>query len=319
MKSGSTTSPDEQPLNLRSWLYIPGDNDSKLAKADGSGADAIVLDLEDSVAENNRPAARRKVREFLDARPVEGRKYQAWVRINAFDESAMIDLAAVVGGTPDGIVLPKINGPADVERLGYCLDALEARDAVQPGHIKIVAVATETPVAVLRLSEFAVAHPARLVGLNWGAEDLSAAIGAATNVDSSGQWALTYRWIRSAILLAAKAANVQAIETAYVDYRDSEGLRTSCRAAAQEGFTGRAAIHPDQVAPINESFAPSMEDVALARKIVDAVERAGGTVGIEGKMYDIAHLKRARKLLALHERYNAENLRKAGPGDRGLL
>ncbi|MEY4099043.1 MAG: hypothetical protein RL300_214 [Pseudomonadota bacterium] len=294
-------------MYLRSWLYVPGDNDRKLSKADASGADAVVLDLEDSVAENNRPNARRKVREFLDTRPIGQRKYQLWVRINAFDDSALVDLAAVVGGAPDGIVLPKIDGPEDVQHLSYLLDALEVREGIPLGQTKIVAVATETPAAVLRLAEFSKVSLPRLLGLNWGAEDLSAAIGASTNVDSSGRWALTYRWTRSAVLLAAKAAGVQAIETVYVDYKDSEGLRASCREAAQEGFTSRAAIHPDQVAPINETFAPSPEEVLLAQKIVAAFDKAEGvgTIGIDGKMFDIPHLKRARNVLNLHKKYSA--------------
>ncbi len=170
----------------------------------------------------------------------------------------------------------------------------------------MTAVATETPAAVLRLFEFAEQQPARLIGLNWGAEDLSAAIGASTNVDASGQWTLTYRWARSAVLLAAKSAGVQAIDTVYVNYKDSEGLRASCRASAQEGFNGRVAIHPDQVGPINEAFAPSAEDVALAGRIVAAFDQAGGvgTVGIDGKMFDIPHLKRARHVLDLHQLYS---------------
>ncbi|MER8072954.1 CoA ester lyase [Streptomyces sp. NPDC094034] len=285
-------------------LYVPGDDDRKLAKADSSGADAVVLDLEDSVAESNRGVARGKVRKFLDDRPPERRDYQLWVRINALDDSALVDLAAVAGGAPDGVVLPKIDGPDDVLRLAHHLDALEVREGVAPGHTKICAVATETPAAVLRLHEFALVRLPRLVALNWGAEDLSAAIGASTNVDATGRWTLTYRWIRSAVLLAAKAAGVQAIETVHVNYRDTEGLRVSCREAAQEGFTGRAAIHPDQVAPINEEFAPSAEDVSLARTIVAAFEASGGevgTVGIDGHMLDIPHLKRARNVLQLHK------------------
>ncbi|MFI7167328.1 HpcH/HpaI aldolase/citrate lyase family protein [Rhodococcus erythropolis] len=290
-------------MYLRSMLYVPGDDDRKLAKADNSGADAVVLDLEDSVAAANRPVARHKVRRFLDERPHRARNCQLWVRINAFDDSALTDLAAVVTAAPDGIVLPKINGPEDVSRLEHCLDALEVRDGVEPGSIKICAVATETPAAVLRLHEFAQARLPRLVALNWGAEDLSAAIGASTNLDATGQWALTYRWARSAVLLAAKSAGVQAVDTVYVDYRDTEGLATACRESAQEGFTGRVAIHPDQVAPINEQFAPSDEDVALARRIVaafDGSEGAVGTVGIDGRMFDIPHLKRAQHLLARH-------------------
>jgi citrate lyase subunit beta / citryl-CoA lyase len=292
-------------MYLRSWLFVPGDNDRKLAKADGAGADAVVLDLEDSVAATNRATARKKVRAFLDARPAAQRHYQLWVRVNPLDDTALIDLAAIVGGAPDGIMLPKIDGPADVLRLSHYLDALEERDGVPAGHIKIAPVATETPAAPLRLSEFTSAKLDRLVGLNWGAEDLSAAIGASTNVDESGRWNLTYRWVRSAVLLAAKSAGVQAIETVFVDYRDLEGLKTSCRAAAQEGFTGRVAIHPDQVAPINEAFAPSSEDVELARKIVSAFDQEGGvgTIGIDGKMFDIPHLKRARNLLDLHDKY----------------
>jgi citrate lyase subunit beta/citryl-CoA lyase len=292
-------------MYLRSWLYVPGDSDRKLSRADGSGADAVVLDLEDSVDPANRETARNKVREFLDARPVGSRKYQLWVRINAYDDSALIDLAAVVGGAPDGIVLPKIDGPADIEKLSLQLDALEVREGVALGSTKICAVATETPAAPLRLPEFTTAKLPRLVGLNWGAEDLSAAIGATTNLDETGRWTLTYRWIRSAVLLAAKSAGVQAVETVYVNFRDPEGLRASCRAAASEGFTGRAAIHPDQVGPINDSFAPSVEDVTAARKVVAAFDQAGGvgTVGIDGEMFDIPHLKRAKKVLALAALY----------------
>lgn len=290
---------------LRSWLYVPGDSERKLAKADGSGADAVVLDLEDSVIASNRALARQKVRDFLDARPIADRKYQLWVRINPLDDTALIDLAAVIGGRPDGIVLPKIDGPEDIAQLSHFLDALEVREGILPGATKIVAVATETPAACLRLPEFARANLPRLTGLNWGAEDLSAAIGASANVDETGEWTLTYKWVRSAVLLAAKAAGVQAIETVFLDYKDSDGLRASCRATLQEGFTGRAAIHPDQVVPINESFAPSREDVAFAERLVAAFAQDGGagTLGMDGKMYDIPHLKRANNLLALHERY----------------
>lgn len=305
MSAGSTTAGPGRAAYIRSMLYVPGDDDRKLAKADGCGADALVLDLEDSVAPPNRPLAREKVRRFLEARPVEGRGSQLWVRINAFDDDALLDLAATLCGGPDGIVLPKIDGPEDVGRLGHCLDMLETREGLPLGRTKICAVATETPAAVLRLHEFARVRLPRLVALNWGAEDLSAAIGAATNRDPSGKWALTYRWSRSAVLLAAKAAGVQALETVHVNYRDSEGLAAASREAAQEGFTGRAAIHPDQVGPINEAFAPSPEDVATAERIIAAFEDAGdvGTVGIDGEMFDIPHLKRARLTLERHRLY----------------
>jgi citrate lyase subunit beta / citryl-CoA lyase len=292
-------------MNLRSWLFIPGDSDKKLAKADATGADALILDLEDSVALANKPSARQKVRAFLDERPADRRASQLWVRINPLDDAALIDLAAVVGGAPDGIMLPKIDGPTDVLRLSHQLEALEARDGVSAGHIRILPVATETPVAPLRLAEFASARLPRLIGLTWGAEDLSAAIGASTNLDEKGEWALTYRFARSSMLLAAKAAGVQAIDTLYVNFKDADGLRSSCRAAAREGFTGRIAIHPDQVAVINEAFAPSEEDVNFARRVVAAFEAQSGTgtVGLDGKMLDIPHLKQAQHVLAMHEQY----------------
>ncbi|MBL8589947.1 MAG: CoA ester lyase [Methylobacteriaceae bacterium] len=291
---------------MRSWLYVPADDDRKLAKIDASGADAIVLDLEDSVAATNRDAARGKARAILDARPPAARTRQLWVRVNPLDDAALVDLAAVVGGAPDGVILPKIEGAADVARLGFHLDALEVREGLPQGSVRICAVATETPAATLRLAEFAGAKLPRLSALCWGAEDLSAALGASTNLDDSGRWALTFRWARSAMLLAAKAAGVEAVETVYVNYRDSAGLEASSRAAAQEGFTGRVAIHPGQVAPINRAFAPSAEDVELARRIVAAFEKEGGvgTVGIDGKMFDIPHLKRASSLLARHEMFS---------------
>lgn len=292
-------------MPIRSWLYVPGDSDRKLARAEASGADALVLDLEDSVARHNRDGARAKVRAFLDARPRAARARELWVRINPLDDAALVDLAAIVGGAPDGVVLPKIDGPPDVARLGHHLDALEIREGLAQGAVRICAVATETAAAPLRLAEFAQAPLPRLAALNWGAEDLSAALGATTNLDANGQWALTYRWARSAMLLAAKAAGVEAVETVFVDYRDLAGLEASSRAAAQEGFNGRVAIHPDQVAPINRAFSPAQEEVDLARRIVAAFERDGGvgTVGIDGKMFDIPHLKRARKVLALHEAF----------------
>ncbi|MCS5498246.1 CoA ester lyase [Cnuibacter physcomitrellae] len=297
MAAGSSASAPR----IRSMLYVPGDDDRKLAKVDSSPADAVVLDLEDSVAPERRAVARDKVRAFLDARPRASRSLQLWVRINALDDAALVDLAAVVGGDPDGIVLPKVDGPDDVTRLEHCLDALEVREGLEGGSIVICAVATETPDAVLRLPEYASARFTRLAALNWGAEDLSAAVGAATNVDEHGRWTLTYRWARSAVLLAAKAAGVQALDTVHVDFRDLDGLAAATRESALEGFTGRVAIHPDQVEPINRVFTPSAEDIALAESIVAAFEQASGptgTIGIDGVMYDIPHLKRARRLLA---------------------
>ncbi len=286
---------------LRSFLFIPGDSDKKLGKADGTGADALILDLEDSVAAPNKLQARDKVLDFLQQRPRSERRSQLWVRINPLDtELALGDLACVVQGAPDGIMLPKTDGPADVRRLSHNLEALEVQAGVEPGSIRILPVVTETAIAPFRLGDYAGAKLSRLAGLTWGAEDLSAAVGASTNLDASGSWALTYRLVRSLTLLAAHACGVQAIDTLYVDYRDDAGLRESSRAARAEGFSGRLAIHPAQVAGINESFTPSAEEIEHARRVVAAFAAAEGTgtVGLDGKMLDIPHLKQAQRVLA---------------------
>jgi citrate lyase subunit beta / citryl-CoA lyase len=286
---------------IRSFLFIPGDSEKKLGKADASGADALILDLEDAVALENKPRARELVAAFLLARPRATRGSELWVRINPLDtELSLLDLAAVVAAGPDGLMLPKANGPADVLRLSYYLDALEAQSRLEARSVKILPVATETPIAPFRLGDYAGAGLSRLLGLTWGAEDLSTAIGASTNLDRSGQWAHTYQMVRSMTLLAASAASVQAVDTLYVDYRDEDGLRAASRASRAEGFTGRVAIHPAQVSAINESYMPSAAEVEHARRVIAAFEAApgAGTVGLDGKMIDIPHLKQARYVLA---------------------
>jgi citrate lyase subunit beta / citryl-CoA lyase len=288
-------------INLRSFLFIPGDSEKKLSKADGAGADALIFDLEDAVSPANKPLARRLVPEFIAQRPRGTRKSQLWVRINPLDSGlALADVAAVVASGPDGLMLPKANGPADVLQLSHYLDALEAQCGVPAQSIKILPVATETAVSPFRLGDYATAGLTRLLGITWGAEDLSAAIGASTNLDASGQWALTYRMVRSLCLLAARASGVQAIDTLFVDFKDEAGLRASSRASRAEGFTGRIAIHPAQVAAINESYMPSREEIAHARRVVEAFDAApgAGTVGLDGKMIDIPHLKQAQGVLA---------------------
>jgi citrate lyase subunit beta/citryl-CoA lyase len=294
-------------MTLRSWLFVPGDSPKKLGKGDASRADALILDLEDSVAPDNKPTARRLVPAYMADRPRGVRASQLWVRINPLEtEYALADLAAIVCAAPDGVMLPKADGPADVERLSYYLDALEAQAGLAAGSIGILPVATETAKAPFRLGDYAGAGLTRLRGLTWGAEDLSAAIGASTNLDAAGQWALTYRMARSLTLLAAHAAGVQAIETLYVDYADDAGLRDSCRRAREEGFTGRIAIHPAQVAAINESFTPSAAEVDRARRVVEAFDKAGGAgvVGLDGKMLDRPHLLQATALLAASEAFS---------------
>ena len=294
---------------LRSFLFIPGDSEKKLGKVDGCGADAVILDLEDAVAPANKPLARQLVAEFLKARPRDGRTTQLWVRVNPYDTGMTADdLAAIVPGAPDGIMQPKIDGPDCVQRLSDDLDRLEADAGIVAGSTVILPVATETPIAPFRLGDFATAGLSRLAGLTWGAEDLSSAMGASTNLGEDGQWAFTYRMVRSLTLMAAHASGVPAYETLYVDFRDDPGLRASCRAARAEGWAGRIAIHPGQVAGINESFSPSEDEVAFARRVIAAfdAEPNAGTIGIDGKMYDIPHLKAAQKTLATHAMYGGE-------------
>lgn len=292
--------------NLRSLLFIPGDSEKKLGKADGCGADALILDLEDSVSLANKPRARDLVPAFLRERPCGSRAAQLWVRINPLDSGlALDDLVAVVQAAPDGLMLPKCDGPADVLRLSHYLDALEAQAGIAPGSVRILPVATETAAAPFTLGDYRSAGLERLLGLTWGAEDLATAIGASTNLAEHGGWALTYRTVRTLTLLAAKAAGVQAIDTLYVDFRDEAGLRAASRTSYGEGFTGRLAIHPAQVAAINESYAPSPADIAHARRVVAAfmAEAGVGTVGLDGKMIDIPHLKQAQSLLAQSAAY----------------
>jgi citrate lyase subunit beta / citryl-CoA lyase len=286
---------------LRSMLFIPGDSEKKLGKVDDCGADAVILDLEDSVAPENKSLARQLVPAFMQARPRGARKLQLWVRVNAFDTGLTLDdLAAVVPAAPDGIMHPKTNDPECLRRMSHYLDALEAAYGVERGSIKILPVATETAIAPFHLGDFATAGLERLMGLTWGAEDLAAALGASTNLDATGEWSFTYKMARSLTLLAAHASGVQAIDTLYVDFRDDEGLRGSCRAARAEGFSGRIAIHPAQVAGINESFMPSADDIAHARRVLAAfaANPGAGTVGLDGKMIDIPHQKQAERVLA---------------------
>jgi citrate lyase subunit beta / citryl-CoA lyase len=264
----------------------------------------VILDLEDSVAAENKAAARTLVAAFLAARPKAGRTVQLWVRINPLDSGlALTDLVAVTGGAPCGIMQPKINTPDDVRMLSHYLDALEAQHAIAPGSIKIMPIVTETAIAPFHLGGLATAGLARMVGITWGAEDLSAALGASTNLDANGELAFTYKMARSLTLLAAHASGVQAIESLHADFRDEAGLLASSRAARAEGFTGRLAIHPAQVAGINEGFMPSEAEVAHARRVIDAfaANPGAGTVGLDGKMLDMPHKKAAEKVLAAYK------------------
>jgi len=286
-------------MRLAALLFVPADSEKKFEKAKGMGADGLILDLEDSVVSTNKAAARETLARWIDA--AAGRRDWAfWVRVNPLDSGLIVDdLKASVRPGLDGIMLPKANGGQDVATLSEMIDPLEMSAGMAPGHVKIIVVATETAAAMFNLGSYAPAHP-RLAALTWGCEDLAAVVGSTANKEADGSWTQPYQLARSLCLFAAANAEVPAIDTLYADFRDPEGLASSCRASRRDGFIGRLAIHPDQVAGIRNAFAPSDADLALARRIISAFEENPGlgTVGIDGKMYDIPHLKQARRTLA---------------------
>jgi citrate lyase subunit beta/citryl-CoA lyase len=285
---------------MRSLLFIPADSPKKLEKGLSSGADALILDLEDSISAERKALARASATAFLkDVQPTTQRP-RLIVRVNGLATGLTdADLDEVVAGRPDAVMLPKAEGGASVIHLAAKLAAREALYGLADGHIRILALATETAKALFSAGTYAGATP-RLIGLTWGAEDLSAELGAEANRDAAGNFLDPYRLARSLCLAAAAAAAVQAIDTVFVDYRNSDGLRRECEDARRDGFTGKMAIHPAQVPIINEVFTPTPDAVAKAQAIVAAfaAQPGAGVVGIGGVMYDRPHLARAQRLLA---------------------
>ncbi len=283
---------------MRSFLFVPADSERKLARGPQSGADALILDLEDSVAPANRPAARVLARRFLESSG--SVDYQRWVRVNPLASGiALDDLAAVVPGRPDGILLPKCV-PDDLRTLDHYLSAFETAAALPIGKIWVIAIATETPAAMFAIGTYAGVSP-RLAGITWGAEDLAACIGG-NNRRSDGTYDDVYKLARALCLLAASAAEVEPIDTIYTDFRDEAGLAEEAAAARRSGFTGKMAIHPAQIAVINRAFSASEDELAWARKVVAlfADNPDAGTIALDGKMIDRPHLTLARRLLG-HE------------------
>lgn len=279
-------------------LFVPGDSERKFAKGSSAGADALILDLEDAVALSQKDAARAHVASLLD--DLADRSWRFFVRVNPFDTGMTFeDMAAVVKPGLDGLLIPKANSAQDLVRIGVELDRLERQAGMEPATVKLAVVATETAQAMFNLGSYAPAHP-RLIAMTWGAEDLAAAIGATDNKEEDGSWTFPYQVARAQCLFAATAAEVLALDTLYADFRDPLGLEKDCRRARRDGFVGRIAIHPDQVDVINRAFSPTPEQIAEAQAIVDAFAASpdAGTLGIGGKMYDIPHLKAARKTLA---------------------
>ncbi len=285
---------------IRSALFVPGDSTQKFDKALGAGADALILDLEDSVAAERKQAARATTLAFLKDAGARRPRPQLMVRVNALDTGLTdADLDAIVAGSPDAIMLPKAEGGTAVAHLDAKLTAREAIHGLADGAIRVVAIATETAAALFVAGTYGGASP-RLTGLSWGAEDLSADLGAETNRDAEGRFTEPFRFARNLCLAAAAAAKVQAIDTVYVDFRDPEGLRREAEEARRDGFTAKLAIHPAQVAVINEVFTPSAAAIASARAVIAAFAKnpGAGVVGIGGVMYDRPHLERAKQLLA---------------------
>jgi citrate lyase subunit beta/citryl-CoA lyase len=300
MCTASSDAKAGDPMKLRSMLFVPADSEKKLQKSDGSLADALIFDLEDSVAPSRKAIARAMCAAHLQARAgLHGAK--AFVRINPLKSPlALQDLAAVIGSGLAGIMLPKIDSVQDIDVLSAYIDALEVRADMPRGGISIVVIATETARSMLNTAGYNRVIP-RLVGLTWGAEDLSTDIGAATNCECDGALSHLYLLARSMCLLAAGAAQVAPIDTLYANFHDTDGLATDCVASRRRGFTGRIAIHPDQVDIINRCYTPCTNDWATAQAVVDAfaADPDLGTVGIDGRMYDRPHLLQAYRTLAM--------------------
>ena len=285
---------------MRSFLFIPGDSPKKLDKGMGSGADALLLDLEDSISPQRKAEARATTAAFLkDARTAKDRP-RLYVRINGLATGLTdADLDAVVAVHPDGIMFPKAEGGAAVMHCDAKIAAREAIHGLPDGALDIIAIATETAAALFLAGTYA-GSSKRLKGLTWGAEDLSVELGAEANRDRDDNFLAPYQLARSLCLAGAAAAQVQAIDTVYVDFRNDTGLRRECEEARRDGFTGKMAIHPAQVEAINEVFTPTAEAIKRAEAVIAAfaANPGAGTVGIGGMMYDRPHLERARQLLA---------------------
>ena len=285
---------------MRSLLFVPADGGAKLDKAFASGADAVILDLEDSITPERKDIARKAALDFLKSAQGKKDRPRLLVRINGLDTGMTdADLDAVVAGKPDAIMFPKAEGGASVTHLDAKITAREAIAGLPEGTIKILAQSVETALGVFTAGTYRNSS-SRLIGFTWGPEDLSAEIGAQANRDATGALTEPYRLARAICLLGATAAKIPAYETIYVDFRNLDALRRDTEEARRDGFAGRLAIHPAQVMVINEVFTPSGAEIERAKAIVTAfaAKPGAGTVGIDGKMYDRPHLARAQALLA---------------------
>ncbi|WOK36689.1 CoA ester lyase [Sphingomonas sp. C3-2] len=286
------------PVRRRSWLFVPADSERKFARALASEADVILLDLEDAIAESEKPTARRMARDMLQGQPDQTRR--VWVRINPLHTMhALLDLATIMPAAPAGIMLPKVRSRSDVEKLSHFLSAFEAASGREEGVTRIIIVATETAEALYQTHSYA--GIARLTALTWGAEDLATAIGAISNRAEDGTYSFPYQMARSLCVTGSAVAGVAAIETMHGDFRDMDGLACTAVEARKAGFQGMIAIHPDQVSVINHAFTPTAAELAEAQEIVAlfAANPQAGTLGFKGQMLDRPHLLRAQAVLTL--------------------
>lgn len=298
-KRRGTSLPERSVFPLRSFLFVPADSERKLAKAPQSGADGLILDLEDAVAADRKQIAREMALACLRS-PTRAAGPKLYVRVNALDTGLTLgDLALVLQGKPDGIVFPKCVGQRDIDLLATYLDALEARDGIDAGSTRILTIATESAAAVLALTAATAKH-SRLIGHSWGGEDLMADLGALAKGPAPGVYDDTFKFARTVTLMASVAAGVTAYDTVYPDIKNVEGLRAEAQEARRMGYGGKLAIHPDQIAVIHDVFTPTADEVASAKRVVAAFDSApgAGVVTLDGKMLDKPHLVLARRLLA---------------------
>jgi citrate lyase subunit beta/citryl-CoA lyase len=287
-------------MAMRSWLFVPGDSQPKLDKAPSCGADVVIVDLEDAVAPPAKAMARMLAESFLRSHAGTDKGFARWVRINPLDGQLWReDVAAVMPGRPDGIVVPKAAGPEQLQALAGELTAQEPRNGIANGATRILPLVSETPAAALGIASYASALLPRLAGLTWGAEDLSAAIGASRKRDERGYWFDAFRYVRAQVLLTAHARGVLAIDTLHAEFRDLGALERIATGSYAEGFSGMLAIHPSQVPVINAAFTPREEEIARAQAIVNAFSAnpGAGALQLDGQMIDQPHLEQARRLL----------------------
>jgi len=284
---------------MRSFLFVPADSDRKLAKGADSGADALILDLEDAVALDNKPAARKGAIDYLQSRKPDDSQ-TILVRMNALDrEFWQQDLANVVPAKPDAVMVPKTIPGTCIEKVCTHLTELEKENGLQQGAIKLMNVATETAASMFNLGTYGKVSE-RFFAMTWGAEDLAADLGARSNRDEAENYTGPYQLARTLCLLGAVAADVMPIDGICKDFRDEAALEAEARAAIRDGFTGKVAIHPAQVPVINTVFTPTEEDIAEARAVVKVFADAGnpGVVSLDGKMLDRPHLRQAESVIA---------------------